>query len=45
MPMKNRPHVGRVVWHGVIEPARLSITKAAETFDVRQATMSDLINE
>ncbi len=29
MAMKNPPHVGRVVWNGILEPLGLSITKAA----------------
>jgi addiction module HigA family antidote len=44
MPMKNPPHVGRVIWHGIFEPLGLSVTKAAEALGVRRATLSDLIN-
>src|SRR4051794_31087731 len=44
MPMKNPPHVGRVIWHGILEPLDLSITKAAEILGVRRATLSDLVN-
>jgi antitoxin HigA-1 len=44
MPMKNPPHVGRVIWHGIFEPLGLSITKAAEVLGVRRATLSDLVN-
>ena len=44
MPMKNPPHVGQVIWHGVLEPLGLSITKVASILDVRRATLSDLIN-
>ena len=44
MPMKNPPHVGRVIWHGILEPLGLSITKAAEILGVRRATVSDLLN-
>ena len=44
MPMKNPPHVGRVIWHGIFEPLGLSVTKAAEVLGVRRATLSDLIN-
>jgi antitoxin HigA-1 len=44
MPMKNPPHVGRIVWDGILEPLGLSITKAAEVLGVRRATLSDLIN-
>jgi antitoxin HigA-1 len=42
--MKNPPHVGRVVWNGILEPLGLSITKAAEVLGVRRATLSDLVN-
>ena len=44
MPMKNPPHVGRVIWHGIFEPLGLSVTKAAEVLRVRRATLSDLVN-
>jgi antitoxin HigA-1 len=44
MPMKNPPHVGRVVWYGILEPLGLSVTRAAEVLSVRRATLSDLIN-
>ena len=44
MPMKNPPHIGKVVWYGVLEPLDLSITKAAQILGVRRATLSDLIN-
>ena len=44
MAMKNPPHVGRVIWHGIIEPLDLSVTKVAEILCVRRATLSDLIN-
>jgi len=44
MAMKNPPHVGRVIWHGIIEPLDLSVTKVAEILGVRRATLSDLIN-
>jgi addiction module HigA family antidote len=42
--MKNPPHVGRVIWHGIFEPLGLSITKAAGVLGVRRATLSDLVN-
>jgi addiction module HigA family antidote len=42
--MKNPPHVGRVIWDGILEPLGLSITKAAEVLGVRRATLSDLVN-
>lgn len=44
MPMKNPPHVGEVVWYGILEPLGLSITKSAQILGVRRATLSDLIN-
>jgi antitoxin HigA-1 len=44
MPMKNPPHVGRVIWHGILEPLDLSLTKAASILGVRRATLSDLVN-
>jgi antitoxin HigA-1 len=42
--MKNPPHVGEVIWHGILEPLDLSVTKAAGVLGVRRATLSDLIN-
>lgn len=44
MPMKNPPHVGRIVQQAILEPLGLSVTKAAEVLGVRRATLSDLIN-
>jgi addiction module HigA family antidote len=44
MPMKNPPHIGRVIWNGILEPLDLSVAKAAEVLGVRRATLSDLIN-
>src|ERR1700722_19170657 len=44
MPMKSPPHIGRVIWHGIIEPLDLSVTKAASILGVRRATLSDLVN-
>jgi antitoxin HigA-1 len=38
------PHIGRVIWLGILEPLGLSITKAAEILAVRRATLSDLVN-
>lgn len=43
MPM-NPPHIGRVIWHGILEPLGLSVAKAAEILGVRRATLSDLVN-
>jgi addiction module HigA family antidote len=42
--MKNPPHIGQVVWHGILEPLGLSISKAATILGVRRATLSDLVN-
>jgi addiction module HigA family antidote len=42
--MKNPPHVGVVIWHGILEPLDLSVTKAAGILGVRRATLSDLVN-
>jgi addiction module HigA family antidote len=42
--MKNPPHVGEVIWHGILEPLDLSVTKAAGILGVRRATLSDLVN-
>jgi addiction module HigA family antidote len=42
--MRNPPHVGRVIWQGILEPVGLSITKAATILGVRRATLSDVIN-
>jgi antitoxin HigA-1 len=44
MPMKNPPHVGRIIWNGILEPLGLSVTRAANILGVRRATLSDLIN-
>jgi addiction module HigA family antidote len=44
MPTKNPPHIGRIIWSGILEPLDLSITKAAGILGVRRATLSDLIN-
>src|ERR1700684_1944005 len=44
MPMKSPPHIGRVIWNGILEPLSLSVTKAAGVLGVRRATLSDLVN-
>jgi antitoxin HigA-1 len=44
MPRKSPPHVGKVIWHGILEPLDLSVTKAASILGVRRATLSDLVN-
>jgi addiction module HigA family antidote len=42
--MKSPPHVGQVIWNGILKPLGLSVTKAAEALGVRRATLSDLVN-
>jgi addiction module HigA family antidote len=42
--MKSPPHVGQVIWNGILKPLGLSVTKAAEVLGVRRATLSDLVN-
>lgn len=42
--MKSPPHIGRVIWSGILEPLSLSVTKAAGALGVRRATLPDLIN-
>jgi addiction module HigA family antidote len=42
--MKNPPHIGQVIWYGILEPLGLSITKAASILGVRRATLSYLVN-
>ena len=44
MPMKNPPHVGRIIASGILEPLGLTIAKAASILGVRRATLSDLVN-
>jgi addiction module HigA family antidote len=44
MPMKNPPHIGRVIADVILEPLGLSVTKAAGVLGVRRATLSDLVN-
>jgi antitoxin HigA-1 len=41
--MKNPPHVGEVIRHGILEPLDLSVAKAAEILGVPGATLSDLV--
>jgi antitoxin HigA-1 len=42
--MKNPPHIGLVIRHGILEPLDLSVTKAAEILGVQHATFSDLVD-
>ena len=44
MPMKNPPHVGEVIWYGILKPLGLSVTKAAGILGVRRATLSALVD-
>jgi addiction module HigA family antidote len=45
MPARRTPpHIGQVIWYGILEPLDLSITKAAGILGVRRATLSDLVN-
>jgi addiction module HigA family antidote len=44
MPMKNPPHPGRFVLSECIEPLGLTITEAAQAFDVTRTTLSELVN-
>jgi hypothetical protein len=43
-PMKSAPHIGRVIWHDILQPLSLSVTKTAKVLGVRPATLSDLVN-
>jgi addiction module HigA family antidote len=42
--MKSPPHVGQVIWNGILKPLGLSVTKAAEVLGVRRATLSEVVN-
>jgi antitoxin HigA-1 len=42
--MKNPPHVGEVIRHGILEPLDLAVTAAAEIVGVPRATFSDLVD-
>jgi addiction module HigA family antidote len=44
MRMKNPPHPGDLIRTEVIEALGLSVSKAAETLQVRRATLSDLLH-
>ena len=43
MAMKNPPHPGDLIRTEIIEPLRLSVSKAATILKVRRATVSDLL--
>jgi antitoxin HigA-1 len=44
MAMRNPPHPGLVVLQECIEPAGLTITRAAEALGVTRNTLSELVN-
>ena len=44
-PMKNPPHVGRMIKNNVIEALELSITDAAEALGVTRPALSKLLNQ
>ncbi len=44
MAMKNPPHPGEVIRELCLEPAGLSVTKAAEGLGVSRKTLSELLN-
>ena len=44
MPMKNPPHPGDFIRTEIIDPARLSVTAAAEALQVALPTLSSLLN-
>jgi addiction module HigA family antidote len=41
--MKNPPHIGLIIRHGILEPLDLSVTEAAEILGVQRAAFSDLV--
>lgn len=43
-PMKNPSHPGEIVWYGILEPLKITVTRAAAMLGVRRATLSDVIN-
>lgn len=45
MPMKNPPHLGRIVRQEIIEPFELSVTDAARILGVTRQALSNLLNE
>ena len=44
MPMKDRPHPGRIVRHGCLEPVGLSVIAGAEVLGVTRQTLNNIIN-
>jgi addiction module HigA family antidote len=44
MPMKNPPHPGNFIRTEVLDPARLSVTAAAEVLRVSRPALSSLLN-
>lgn len=45
MPIKTPPHPGDLIRTEIIEALGLSVTQAADMLGVRQAALSDLLNE
>lgn len=45
MPMKNPPHLGRIIRQDIIEPLALSVTDAARVLGVTRQALSNLLNE
>ena len=44
MTMKSPPHPGEVIRHEVLEPLRLSVTRAAEVLHVTRPALSKVLN-
>jgi antitoxin HigA-1 len=44
MPMKNPPHLGRVVLHDCLEPLGLSVTEGAKVLGVTRQTLNNVIH-
>lgn len=44
MPMKNPPHPGRSIKNACLEPAGLSVTRAAEVLGVARHTLSRVLH-
>ena len=44
-PMKNPPHVGRIIRQDVVEPLDLTVTDAADALGVTRQALSKLLNQ
>ncbi len=44
-PMKNPPHVGRIIRQDVVEPLHLTVTDAADALGVTRQALSKLLNQ